>query len=151
MKGDIRIGVHVPAKDDGGYDMTSWHHVDCFKLPKKFAAGASAMSVEEFFQDMVTDNSDDNEILPARMDELVAKVTAASAAKTPKKAAKKKDADDDNTLVGRLKQAYIAEQSGDEKPAKKLKRDDDGEFDQLLELYKEHHKKKVDNLKDYLR
>ena len=25
------------------------------------------------------------------------------------------------------------------------------EFDQMLELYKEHHKKKVDNLKDYLR
>ena len=52
--------------------MTSSYHVGCFKVPRKF----NKMPVAEFVDDYIEDDS--GAILPDKLDEIVAKLEAAS-------------------------------------------------------------------------
>jgi hypothetical protein len=48
-----------------------WHHLACFTVPKQFKSKANKMSTEEFVQDMIEDTTH-GQILPAKMEEVVA-------------------------------------------------------------------------------
>jgi hypothetical protein len=146
------MSVVVPAREKGGYDLTSHHHAGCFRLPRKFVSGPTQLSPEDFFREMVTDTTDGGDILPAKIDELVEKMEAASSGTKGGSKDNKKNTIDTSTLMGRLKQALKDEEAGNEKPAKKQKKGRGEEsFEKLLELYSDHHKSKADDLKDYLR
>eukprot|EP00934_Nitzschia_sp_Nitz4_P003434 Nitzschia sp. Nitz4//scaffold29_size155292//65550//67145//NITZ4_002656-RA/size155292-processed-gene-0.45-mRNA-1//-1//CDS//3329546442//3424//frame0 len=144
-KGDMRIQVNVPADESGaGYALSSNFHVGCFKLPRKFAKVDPA----DFCQEKLVDGSDDQSILPAKLEKIIALVQEANAAGPVKRKKGSSGDDTPKTFMDRVKAQALSE---DEPPKKKSKANNDDEFEQFVELYKEHHKKKADNLKDYLR
>lgn len=131
--------------------MTSYHHVGCFKLPRKYSQGAGKITPLEFLQEYVTDTTADNSILPAKLEELAEKMEDASSNKTKAKAAA---ADEDETggemtLIARVKAAY-KRQEGEKEPPKKKKKND-AELEPLVESYANHCKSKVEDLKEMLR
>lgn len=126
------------------FDVTSNHHVGCFKLPRKFVTGANQMTPTEFLQEHVTDTSDAGEILPDKLDE-IAQLLEQAASTTTKR---KKSDEEDSSLMGRIKAAAAAKE--DDEPKNK-KQKTEGDFHPLVEAYKQHAKTKSDNLKDILR
>ncbi len=141
-KGDIRMAVMVPASSADGFDMSSYYHVECFSLPRKL----KHLGAEEFLKEHVTDTSDDQSILKD-LEKMAEAIEQASGGKKTKKEEQGND-----TLMDRITRVAKNELAKDEEPAtKKVKKEVDEEFRQMVELYKEHHKKKIDDLKDYLR
>jgi hypothetical protein len=151
-KGDMRMCVVVPKPEgSSGYDLSSYHHVGCFRLPRKFQTGSTKLTPEEFVSDYVEAPDD---ILPGKLDEIVQLLIGNTSGDSAKK---KKKADDDNTnaeedttIMGQLKAAYQEQQKkGGEPKSKKVKRDET--FEKMLDLYTLHCKTKADSLKDFLR
>jgi len=155
------MAITFPADPDkeGSFDLSSYHHVECFKLPRKFKG---QMSPAEFVDEMVT--SEDPAILPKKREEIIDKIEEANAHGSPKKRVKKEHGDEeedeeDNNLMQRVKKVAEAELKGDVKPpAKKKVKQEKGaageteeEFRQMVKLYKKYHKEKQDELKDILR
>jgi hypothetical protein len=136
----------------GDFNMSNGYHVSCFKIPRKLS-----ISVEEFFDDYLTNRCDVEDLKDTRKDDILNGLHQAALAKkkTPKKASGG-DEKHATTIMSRLKAAAKAgdgDDDGENEPSKKrLKRDDDEkEFQDLLLLYKRYHKKALPELKDYLR
>ena len=112
--------VALPEREDQPFQMTSSHHVSCFKLPRKLATGANKITIEEFVDDYLVDGTEEGTILPEHKDEILQQLhQAAAAAKSGKK--KKGDADEERSaLMARLKAAAKEDEEGAGKePAKK--------------------------------
>jgi hypothetical protein len=153
-KNDVRLCVVVPKSNEDGFDMSSYHHVGCFQLPRKYSTGAGKITAMEFLQEYVTDASAEGSILPDKMLELAGKMESALANKTKAKAAAAGEAESggEMTLVARVKAAYLRQQGEAESPKKKMKKDDDdAALAPLVEIYAKHHKSTVDGLKEILR
>jgi hypothetical protein len=140
----------VSSEGSGDYNIVKYHHVGCFKLPRKL----KHMSVEEFLIDEVTDNSDDISILEdeGKRTEVIRLIEAAAANITKKKKAGKADAD--STIMGMIKKA--ASDAADGPKKKKQKTEDGGSDTDFDSLVKEYNaimatKPNVDTLKDFLR
>ena len=152
----MRICVVIPQsggdddEDDGRrFDMTSYFHVECFRIPKKYTTGPTKRTPTEFVQDCMTDASTDGTILPSQLDVIVQRMTggddagitgSASGQKVQhhgsakkKKSSKSEMAehrpDDALNLMGRLAMTYRKRQNDDddddddERPKKKSKKD----------------------------
>ena len=137
--------VMVPAAGPDSFEMSSYYHVACFAVPRKY----KHLGVEEFVTEHVTDTSDDQSILTD------IEAFAKSMEQAAGTASKTKKGDQDgggDTLMDRIARVAKEELTKDDGPKKKkVKKDEDEEFRQMVELYKQHHKKKIDDLKDYLR
>jgi hypothetical protein len=146
--------VVVPkAEGSSGYDLSSYHHVGCFRLPRKFQTGSTKLTPEEFVSDHV---EAPDEILPSKLAEIVQLIgNANNSGEAAKKKKMKSDeyAEEDTTIMGQLKEAYQKQQQkgggGGEPKSKKVKRDET--FEKMLDLYTLHCKTKADSLKDFLR
>ena len=142
--------IHDEARD---FDMSSWYHPECFVLPKKYRE----MGVADFVTDLITDTSDDNSILPAQSEKIIAALEEAQTKK--RKATPKKNSGEaqPETLIGRVakvaKEELALEGKGNPPPKKKAKKGDadEKEFAEMVDLYKDYYKLKVDELKDFLR
>ena len=141
-KGDIRMTASKPGNGDFLMDMH--YHPACFPIPKKYA-----QNMENFLTDVVFDK--DN-ILPDKLDEILA---ARASKKAEAKAVKTK-----NALLAKLDEALKNQEKenggddvkGEEPSKKKLKTEQNGEnFEELVQVYKAHHTKKNDELKEILR
>ena len=137
--------VRVPAAGPDSFDMSSYYHAPCFTVPRKY----KHLGIEEFVTEHVTDTSDDQSILTDI--EAFAKSMEQAAATTSKTKQGDQDGGGD-TLMDRIARVVKEELTKDSGPkTKKVKKDEDAEFREMVELYKQHHKKKIDDLKDYLR
>jgi hypothetical protein len=136
--------VMVPASGPDSFEMSSYYHVPCFAVPRKY----KHLGVQDFVTDHVTDTSEDQSILKD-MDAFVKSMESSSGGA---KATKGDANDGGDSFMDRIAQVAKEELTKDNGPKKKkVKKDEDEEFRQMVELYKEHHKKKIDDLKDYLR
>lgn len=143
-KGDIRMVVMVPAAGPDSFNMSSYYHVACFAVPRKY----KHLGAQEFVTEHVTDTSEDQSIL----NDIEAFAKSMEQATGGGAKTKKGEQEGGDTLMDRVAQVAKEELSKDDGPKKKkAKKDEDEEFRQMVELYKEHHKKKIDDLKDYLR
>jgi hypothetical protein len=148
--------VTVPGPD---FDATSYFHVECFRLPRKFTTGSTKISMQEFVRDYLTDTTDTQCILPQKSKEIVQQLEEAAtsgggaAGGSAKKRVKSEEDDTaeeaHKSLMGRLK----AEWEGASSASKKAKKSsgDDQELREMLEVYEEHYKSKADSLKEILR
>lgn len=140
------MAVIVPASGPDSFEMSSYYHVECFALPRKL----KHLGAEEFLKEYVTDTSEDQSILTD-----LGKIAQAIEQASGGKKVKKEEEQENETFMDRV--ARVAKQElkandDDEQPAKKkAKKEIDDEFRQMVDLYKEHYKKKIDDLKDYLR
>ena len=147
----MRMCITVPPKDPTGFEMTSYHHVGCFRLPRKYATGATKISPAEFLEDYVTDTTDDNSILPKKLDEL-AELIANSSAVESSTSTKKRSAPEKGSLIERLSAAL--EEDQENRPKKKVKKDKGGQDDdwnKMVEIYGRYHKNKLNDIKEVLR
>jgi hypothetical protein len=141
----MRLCVSIPKGDNNDYDLTSYHHAGCFRMPRKFTNG---LTPEQFVEDYITDTTDDNAILPAKLDEIVELISQANTAGSKSKGKANGGDDDKHTLMGRIKAASEASEEG---PKKKKQKTEDAGFDKMVKAYKLYAKTKVDDLKDPLR
>lgn len=124
--------------------MSSYYHVPWFTVPRKY----KDLGVEDFVTDHVTDTSEDQSILS----DMPAFVKSMEQASSGGAKLKRDDQDRNDTFMDSIAPVAKEGMTKDDGPKKKkVKKDDDEEFRQMAELYKEHHKKKIDDLKDYLR
>jgi hypothetical protein len=102
------------------------------------------MSVHDFVTTVLTDSSEAQDILPDKVEEVVAKIEAATTAK--KSPTKTKD--DPNTPLGRIKAAYDAQKEADEEEptSKKAK----STMDAMVSAYALYKTKKNAELSDIL-
>lgn len=138
-KGELRLGTTVPAKDGGDYGMTSWTHIACFNLPRKF----KEEGVEEFVNTSLIDNTGDGELERIK-DQVIADITS----KKPKGAAAKDEADLSpvEKIQAHLKRSRDGEEGAP--AAKKMKLSPKEEA--MLDVYVQYEKMKADELKDIL-
>lgn len=143
--------------------MSSYYHVGCFVLPRKL----KHLGTEDFVREKVTDLSEDQSILPAQFDTIVSQIEeSAGAAGSAKKKVKREGGDGDDeeekenlmTRVAAEAKVELDEEEGKQPAKKKAKKEttkiskaEEEEFRDMVELYKEHYKTKVDILKDFLR
>ena len=145
----MRLAVTQPATDQREFEMCSYHHVRCFRLPKKFAnQGPNHLTPQEFVDEKLTDATDDQSLLPTKAQEIAQLIAEASLGGKKRKAVKSEGdaAEGEEDLMSLIKHA--AEEEG-EPPKKKIK--GQVKFNEMLESYKKHAKTKADVLKDYLR
>lgn len=153
--------VTIPAESShNGFEMKSYYEPGCFKIPKKFSSGATKLSAEDFVRDHVLDRSEDQSIFPDKLEEITELVKEASAPNKKKRKSPvktKTESSEPDTIMSKVKVAALSEIKGaSTRPTKKMKQDPaesdaDATFREMVELYKEHYKKKLDELKDYLR
>jgi len=124
--------------------MTSNYHTACFALPRRLKSDGA----EAFVTSYIQDTSDDQSILPAHQDKIIQDIEMATN-NTGKK--KIKDETIDDSFMARVESTAKAELDDKEPPAKRVKTVQDDEFRKFVELYKIHHKQKIDDLKDFLR
>jgi Helix-hairpin-helix domain len=126
--------VSAPRKrDDAEFSMTSWHHVSCFPLPRKFKTGVEMMSVRDFCTDILTDSSPDHDVLSTHLEEIVEQIEAATSSGGKRKSSSAaNDGDDgeggggkDGSLLSQIKASYDAKKSTDVGEAKKAKKGSD--------------------------
>ena len=142
MKGEIRLQVHAPGQGD--FTMTSNYHTSCFALPRRLKSDGA----EAFVTSYIQDTSDDQSILPAHQDKIIQDIEMATS-HTGKK--KHKDETIEDSFMARVESTAKSELDAKEPAAKKVKKEQDDEFRKFVELYKVHHKQKIDDLKDFLR
>lgn len=131
-KDEMRLQVNVPAESNSaGFSMSSNYHVGCFKIPRKFSTGAEKMDPADFVREYIEDGTNDQSILPEKLDEIIELIekanmptTAATSSATKRKKSESSSKGKDDSLMGRIKQAAMAkaEQEDDEEeepPAKK--------------------------------
>ena len=161
----MRMCITVPPKDDDGFEMTSYQHVGCFRLPRKFTTGATQLTPEDFLEDFVSDGTDDGSILPKRLQELADLISNATVAKASGSSKKKRSsASSEDSLISRLSTAYLKQSEDDDeadsRPKKKVKKEkgskekgpknSDG-WEEMVKIYGRYHKSKSDDLKEILR
>lgn len=131
-----------------GFDISHYHHVDCFSLPRKYTKGADKISAEDFVKDVLQDES--GEILPAMADEIAQKIEE-KAPSSAKKAAQAGGEDEDpgdpmNAIKELYKQRQEEEDSGKEPAKKKAK----GDMTLKVDAYEFYKGMKGDDLRDIL-
>lgn len=142
MKGEIRVQVHAPGQGD--FTMTSNYHTSCFALPRRLKSDGA----EAFVTTYLRDTSDDQSILPAQQEKIIEDIETST--NSSGKVKKKEDIDQDSFMT-RVEVTAKAELDGKEPAAKKAKTQEDSEFRKFVDLYKTHHKQKIEDLKDFLR
>uniref|UniRef100_A0A7S3L535 PARP-type domain-containing protein n=1 Tax=Amphora coffeiformis TaxID=265554 RepID=A0A7S3L535_9STRA len=144
--GELRIKQSAEGKE--GFEVSTYVHVECFSLPRKFASGAGKISEEDFVKDVLEDPS--GEILPAMADEIAAKITAKapSSAKKAAKAGGDEDSDDPMTAIKELSKKREAEGNTGEEPSNKKAK---GNMTLKVDAYEFYKGMTNDLLKDVLR
>lgn len=152
-KGDLRIQT---STNNGEYDLTHSTHLACFKVPRKLQCSA-----KDFVREHLMDSTEDQVLSTDFIEVVEAKIEMATS--TPKKKKAKQQQGEDNTLMGRIKQAALDMAVEEEEPeikvgpAKKKQKIEHGEndFDLLVAEYckiaSAKPKVTVATLKDYLR
>ena len=130
----------------GDFPITRYFHLPCFNMPRKYTTGADKMTVEQFVDDIVRDDSG-GDILPAKREEVIAAMESKPSAKVKQ-----------DDILAQLAAAHKAkEEQGNEPAAKKAKTEDDSDekpsfvTPEAVDAYGIYHKHKNDSLKDILR
>lgn len=149
-KGDLRI---LTSTNNGEYDLTHSTHLACFKIPRKLQCSA-----KDFVREHLMDSTEEQVLSTDFIEVVEAKIEMATS--TPKKKKAKQQQGEDNTLMGRIKQAALdmaVNEEGIDGPAKKKQKIEhvENDFDLLVAEYCEIASAKpkvtVATLKDYLR
>ena len=147
----------APETDATPYAVKTHHHPGCFALPRKYTLASSKLTVAEFVDTILEDATEQQDILPAKADELVDVMVASMAAK---KDAKKAGAAKDSPL-DLIKEAFLArqkEQNGEahEPSPKKAKvnvttTEPNGADSRAVDAYATFQRYKNDQIKDILK
>jgi Helix-hairpin-helix domain len=154
-------------RDDAEFSLTSWHHVPCFALPRKFKSGVEMMSVRDFCTDILTDASPNHDVLSSRLEEIVEHIEAATAGggggkrKSTSSSAADGDEGGDGSLLSQIKASYDAKNSvkGDENPIREPKKakkaggsedDDAAILEKQVEAYAKYRSMTANELKPML-
>ena len=146
----MRMCVVVPANENHEYDLTSYHHVGCFRMPRRFSTGASKMAPEDFVREYLTDVTENQEILPSRADEIADLIANSGVNQKGGKVKQEGKGAEPSSILARIKSAAEEEEAAEPKK-KKIKKEQEDTFDKMVKAYKQHCKTKTDVLKDYLR
>ncbi len=147
-KGALRIGTHAESEDRP--TMTSWNHLECFILPRKFKA---EYTKEQFLDEMVTDETadkilDDDEKKMELVDKMSSRVAVKKSKKRDRDEAAAEDTDTGALALIKANALLLHPDEGDEKPKKKVKME--AMDKRLAEAYIKYSQMKIAELHDYL-
>lgn len=75
-KDAVRICSVVPESPSNPYEMKQYHHPGCFSLPRKYGTGVHKISASEFVETVLEDASEQQDILPAKAEELAEQIAS---------------------------------------------------------------------------
>ena len=138
-KGELRIGSHSEADDK---TFTSWYHVECFTIPRKFK---TEYTLTQFLEELVEDKTSDG-ILST--DDGLSEIAGKMGTKAKTGGKKRAAADDDGPLAS-IKANSLALMGNDEPAKKKVKLSAQAKLE--AEAYAEYSPMKIAELQDVLR
>ena len=138
--------IKTTSEGREGFDISSYYHVGCFSLPRKYNSGANKMSVEDFVKDVLEDES--GEILLTKMEEVIAKIE--STGSSPQKKSKHDDGDAEPSPLDNIKALYEKQQQDDESGKEPSKKKAKSDMSAMVEAYGKYKGYNVAQLKDIL-